>query len=229
MTDVRREDFFVYVNRDGREQRHDLIDMAKYWVNHSNDDFWQRYVMNWPFEIGEAQGILDEYEQFSAKERGLPSISETESAIGLIDEQIEKTKVILSTDRHEELTKSQVLKKNDLALLDDALAGIMKRIEIHHPSIVGDLERPHSQSSFETLKQHEIDKQLFEKDSFFQVRKYRLSLLNSKSILQEYLKTLSKEKGIEAPGNQHEPWWKSFDRRIAVIGLIVTVIGLFFA
>jgi hypothetical protein len=229
MSDVRREESFVYVNKDGREQKYNLLDIAEYWVNHNNDEFWQRYGMNWPFEIGEAQDILDEYKQNLAKKRGLPSISETRSVIDLIDEQIEKTKLILQKDTHTELGKSQVLKINDLALLDDALEEIMDRIEMHHPSIVGDWESPHSQSSSETQKQHQIDKQLFEKDPFFQIRKYRFALLSSKSILQEYIKTMSSEQNNEVSENQQELWFNNFNSRIAVLSLIATVIALAFA
>lgn len=42
---------------------------------------------------------------------------------------------------------------------------------------------------------------------------------------REYLSKLKAPNGIVKRGNE-KPWWKSFNSRIALIGLVVSVIGL---
>jgi len=190
MSDVRREHFFVYVSKDGKEQKFNLIDMAKYWKSHNNDKFWDMYGICWPLELGSADDIISEYNQTLDNKSGLPFISETKSVIGLIDEQIEKVIIILEKGAHSQLEESKVLINSDLLLLDNTLIAIMDKIKVHHPSIVGDWEEPQSHSILEAIKQHKIDKNLYSQDPFFQVRKYRLSLIRSKVILESYMETL---------------------------------------
>ncbi len=78
------------------------------------------------------------------------------------------------------------------------------------------------------------DGMVIEAKEDYMLRAWKKGVSQFQSLLEEVrheLQLMQKyhEPKVQVETTKEVPWWKNFDRRIAVIGLIVAVIGLWFA